>query len=88
MLRHRTTAFVCVCLAGVSAACNEGPKPATPGSGAQALERADARVRVLADAYLDGFFKRNPDQVTLFGVSDGAIPVSFLHQKVRAWAAK
>jgi hypothetical protein len=113
MLRHRTTAFVCVCLAVVSAACNDGPKPATRGSAAPVPERPDARVRSLADAYLDGYLQRNPGQVTFFGgpeareearqalgptfditqfddrvLEDGAIPVSSLHQKIKAWAAK
>jgi len=29
---------------------------------------SDARVKALADAYLEGFFQRNPDQATLYGV--------------------
>jgi uncharacterized protein (DUF885 family) len=90
MLRHRTTAFVCVCLAVVSAACNNAPKPA-PGSGpAPTPERADARVRALADAYLDGFFVRNPDQVTLFGVPGrhhDALPDNGF-DALRAWQSK
>jgi uncharacterized protein (DUF885 family) len=65
MLRHRATAFVCVCLVAAAAACDGGAKAPAP---APAPERADARVRALADAYLDGYFQRNPDQVTLFGV--------------------
>ncbi len=65
MLRHRATAFVCVCLVATSAACNRGAKAPPP---APAPERADARVRALADAYLEGYFQRNPDQVTLYGV--------------------
>jgi uncharacterized protein (DUF885 family) len=32
------------------------------------LEPPDARVRALADSYLDGFFDRNPDQATIYGV--------------------
>src|SRR5258708_33578600 len=91
MLRHRTTAFVCVCLAIVSAACNNGPKPPAPGSSpAPAAERADARVRALADAYLDGFFDRNPDQVTLFGVPGrhhDALPDNGF-DALRSWQAK
>ena len=66
MLRHRTTAFVCVCLVAASAGCDAARKTARPPR--PAPERADARVRALADAYLDGYFQRNPDQVTLFGV--------------------
>jgi hypothetical protein len=99
MLRHRTTAFVCVCLAVVAAGRNEGSKPAAPGSASPVQERADTRVRALADACLEGFFQRNPDQMTLFGSPDAITrrspttgstrsAVSFLHQKIRAWAAK
>ena len=91
MLRHRTTAFVCVCLAVVSAACNNGPKPPAQGSGpAQAPGRADVPVRALADAYLDGFFERNPDQVTLFGVPGrhhDALPDNGF-DALRAWQSK
>ena len=65
MLGYRTTAFVCACLIAATAACERGAKSPAP---APAPERADARVRELADAYLEGFFQRNPDQVTLFGV--------------------
>ena len=51
---------------------------------------ADARVKALADAYLDGFFTRNPDQITLYGVpgrhhdqlSDNSVAA------LRAWQAK
>src|SRR5678815_1556169 len=65
MLRPQTTAFVGACLVVVMAACNRGtPSPAS----APVPEPADARARALADAYLEGFFERNPDQVTLFGV--------------------
>jgi uncharacterized protein (DUF885 family) len=91
MLRPRTTAFVCVCLAVVSAACGEGGKGPAPASRpAPAPERADARVRALADAYLDGFFERNPDQVTLFGVPGrhhDALPDNGF-DALRAWQAK
>lgn len=120
-----------VCL--LTLACGEGRPPPPPPSVA-----ADERVKALADAYLDGFFARNPDQITLYGVpgrrhdkaarqlaqrlarlagprgrlaegdpadrsvdvgqrfdvkafhdrvlEDGAVPVSFLHAKIRAWA--
>jgi uncharacterized protein (DUF885 family) len=33
-----------------------------------APEPADARVRQLADAYLEGYFDRNPDEVTSYGI--------------------
>jgi uncharacterized protein (DUF885 family) len=91
MLRPRTTAFVCVCLAVVSAACGEGAKrPAPASTPPPAPERADARVRALADAYLAGFFERNPDQVTLFGVPGrhhDALPDNGF-DALRAWQAK
>lgn len=71
----------------VLAACDRGtPSPAS----APAPEPADARVRALADAYLEGFFERNPDQVTLFGVPGrrhDALPDNSL-DALRAWQAK
>ena len=87
MLRHRTTAFVCVCLVAASAACDRGAKAPTP---APAPERADARVRALADAYLEGYFQRNPDQVTLYGVPGrhhDALPDNAL-EALNVWQAK
>src|SRR3982074_3533612 len=87
MLRHRTKAFVGACLVAVSAACkNGGNAPAV----APAPERADARVRALRDAYLEGYFQRNPDQLTLFGVSGrrhDALPDNSF-DALRAWQAK
>ena len=87
MLRHRANGFVClvcVCLIAAASACREAKPPA------QAPERPDARVRELADAYLDGFFERNPDQVTLFGVTgrrhDGLPDNSF--DALKAWQAR
>src|SRR3954451_9085442 len=67
MLRHRTTGFVCVCLALTAAGCSRGQQAPAPAQ-TQAPERADAKVRALADAYLEGYFQRNPDQVTLYGI--------------------
>ena len=87
MLRHRTTAFVCVCLVTVSAACDREAKAPAP---APAAERADVRVRALADAYLDGYFQRNPDQVTLYGVPGrhhDALPDNS-REALNAWQAK
>ncbi len=63
MLRHRITAFVFACLLADAAACGRAPEKPVP-----APERSDARVRALADAYLDGFFDRNPDAVTVYGI--------------------
>ncbi len=88
MLRHRANGFiclVCVCLIAAASACRREAKPPAP-----APERPDARVRELADAYLDGFFERNPDQVTLFGVTgrrhDG-LPDNSL-EALKAWQAR
>jgi uncharacterized protein (DUF885 family) len=89
MLRHRTTAFVCGCLIAASAACDRGTKGPAPAA-ATTAEQPDTRVRALADAYLEGYFQRNPDQVTLYGVpgrrhdalSDNSLDA------LRAWQAK
>ena len=56
MLRHRTTAFVCACLVAVSAACGDGATGARRRS-RRRPSRPDARVRALADAYLEGYFR-------------------------------
>ena len=69
------------------AACGRGAKRA---SAAPSPSAADARVRALADAYLDGYFQRNPDQVTLYGVPGrrhDALPDNSL-EALRAWQAK
>ena len=87
MLGHRATAFVCVCLVAVTAACkNVAKEPAT----SPAPERSDARVNALADAYLDGYFRRNPDVATLYGVPGrhhDALPDNSL-DALKAWQAK
>ena len=87
MLRHRTRAFVCACLIAATAACQRAAKSSAPAPGP---ERADARVRELADAYLEGFFDRNPDQVTLYGVPGrhhDALPDNSF-DALRTWQAK
>ena len=87
MLRHRTTAFVCFCLILATAACGRAPNPP---AAAPASEGADARVRRLADAYLDAFFERNPDQVTLYGVPGrrhNGLPDNAF-EALRAWQSK
>jgi uncharacterized protein (DUF885 family) len=87
MLRHRTTAFVCVCLTALAAGCNRG---APQVAYAPAAEKADARVRALADSYLEGYFQRNPDVVTLYGVPGrrhDALPDNSL-DALRIWQAK
>jgi uncharacterized protein (DUF885 family) len=48
-------------IATAAGACSR-PEPAAT------VEPSDARVHALADAYLEGFFERNPDEVTSYGV--------------------
>jgi uncharacterized protein (DUF885 family) len=89
MLRHRTTAFVCGCLIAASTACDRGTKGPPPAA-ATAAEQPDTRVLALADAYLEAYFQRNPDQVTLYGVPgrrhDG-LPDNSV-DALRAWQAR
>jgi uncharacterized protein (DUF885 family) len=89
MLRHRTTAFVCGCLIAASTACDRGTKGPPPAA-ATAAEQPDTRVLALADAYLEAYFQRNPDQVTLYGVPgrrhDG-LPDNSV-EALRAWQAR
>ena len=40
----------------------------TQGNDPQPAPSADDRVKALADAYLEGWFARNPDQGTYYGV--------------------
>src|SRR5262249_59000664 len=54
-----------VLLALGSAACGEAPPQPVAAANDQP---ADAKVKSLADAYLAGFFDRNPDQATYYGV--------------------
>src|SRR5262245_30669295 len=65
-------------------ACGAGQPQAPP------TPAADERVKALADAYLDGFFSRNPDQVTLYGVPGrrhDKLPDNSLNA-LRAWQAR
>src|SRR5436853_6240623 len=56
--------YVGICsVAAIVGGCGGGQQAPT------APPPADGRVRALADAYLEGFFDRNPDQVTLYGVT-------------------
>src|SRR5262249_45482508 len=45
----------------LASACGRAHAPAAPPP-------ADAAIRSLADRYLEGFFERNPDVATLYGV--------------------
>jgi len=65
MVRRLTTTFLCACLSTLVSACNRGAEPA---ASKPQPEAADARVRALADAYLQGYFERYPDAKTLYGV--------------------
>src|SRR6476619_814507 len=81
MVRSRSLSIAGVCL--LALACNDAPAPpkAPP---------ADDRVKALADAYLDGFFARNPDQITLLGVPGrrhDALPDNSL-DALRLWQAR
>src|SRR6266850_2576856 len=83
-VRHRTTAFVWVVSGGSRPPARDRP------SRRRRRARAPMRVRALADAFLEGFFDRNPVAVTIGQfhdrvLEDGAVPVSFLHEKIRSW---
>jgi uncharacterized protein (DUF885 family) len=85
MLGRLTSAFVCASLLTGALACGKAAEPPTAGP-----EPADPRVRALADAYLDGFFQRNPDVVTLYGVPGrrhDKLPDNSL-ESLKAWQAK
>src|SRR5438093_201004 len=87
MIRHRTPGFLCVCLVAATTACHAPGEQAKP---APARESSDARVRALADAYLAGYFDRNPDGVTLYGIPGrhhDQLPDNSLHA-LKAWEAK
>jgi uncharacterized protein (DUF885 family) len=60
MTGRLTIVFLCVCALGCGQAAPTPPVSVAPAS--------DARVRALADAFLEGYFERNPDQITLYGV--------------------
>jgi uncharacterized protein (DUF885 family) len=83
MVRRDSISIAILCtLAG---ACGGGRPPDTPKS-----EPAASRAKALADAYLAGFFARNPDQVTLYGVPGrrhDKLPDNSI-ESLRAWQAK
>jgi uncharacterized protein (DUF885 family) len=60
MVRARTVSVAGSLLLILACAAQPPAPPPAPS--------ADDRVKSLADAYLDGFFARNPDQITLYGV--------------------
>jgi uncharacterized protein (DUF885 family) len=83
MVRARTVSLAAAL--ALTLGCNAGQPPAPP-----AAPNGDARVKALADAYLDGFFSRNPDQVTLFGVPGrrhDKLPDNSL-EALRLWQAR
>src|SRR5438105_15411415 len=66
-----------------ASACSRAHAPAAPPP-------ADARIRSLADRYLDGYFARNPDQVTVYGVPGrhhDKLPDNSL-EALQAWHAR
>ena len=82
MVRRTSFSIAGFCL--FAAACGE------PGQNTQKTEPAATRAKALADAYLDGFLARNPDQVTLFGVPGrrhDELPDNSM-DAVRAWQAR
>src|SRR2546422_4496503 len=86
MVRRLTPTFLCACLSTLVSACNRGAEPAA----SKPHPEADARVRALADAYLQGYFERYPDAKTLYGVPgahhDQLPDNSF--EALKAWHAK
>src|SRR5438270_5305399 len=93
MLRHRTGYFVRTQRAAVAffalfaTACGRSSEPA-PGQPPHVAPAGQAAA--LADAYLNGYFDRNPDAVTQFGVPgrhhDRLPDNSF--DALKAWQAK
>ena len=57
MLKRLILLTLCIALAG----CHSNDRPAPEPD-------ADAQARKLADDYLEAYFARNPDQITLYGV--------------------
>jgi uncharacterized protein (DUF885 family) len=87
MVSRLSTTFLCALFAALVTACNRGAQAPAPPAQAQP---ADARVRALADAYLQGFFERNPDAKTLYGVPGAhhdQLPDNSL-EGLNAWHAK
>src|SRR3954469_5418554 len=87
MLRHRSVCFVGICLLA-SAACSRESQEA--GRADRSARSTGARVRQLADVFLDGFFDRNPDAVTVYGVPGrhhDRLPDNSL-DALKAWQAK
>src|SRR5262245_47129782 len=83
MVRARTVSLAAATL--LTLACGAGQPQAPPPT-----PPADQRMKALADAYLDGFFARNPDQVTLYGVPGrrhDKLPDNSLNA-LRAWQAR
>jgi uncharacterized protein (DUF885 family) len=83
----RISTLVGCCAAVVLSACREAPER---HSQAARPEPSDARVKTLADVYLEGYFDRNPDQATLFGVpgrTHDRLPDNSL-DALKRWQAK
>jgi uncharacterized protein (DUF885 family) len=83
MVRRNSISIAILC--ALAGACGGGRPPDTPKG-----EPAASRAKALADAYLAGFFARNPDQVTLYGVPGrrhDKLPDNSI-ESLRAWQAK
>lgn len=80
-MAHRFAGPVLAALLVVS--CTTPPQPPPPPP-------ADDRVKALADAYLSGYFERNPDQITFFGIPGGQHDrlVDNSLAGLKAWEAK
>jgi len=83
MLRRHSYTLPLLGAIVVAAACSTPAPPPKPAP-------ADGRVKALADAYLEAWFHRNPDQVTYYGVPGShhdKFPDNSL-ESLRAWQAK
>jgi uncharacterized protein (DUF885 family) len=84
--RYAPCATLCALICLAATACGAPQQQVV----AAKHEPADARVKALADAYLSGFFDRNPDQATYFGVPGrhhDQLPDNSLAAQ-KAWEAK
>src|SRR4051812_49102445 len=81
----RTLTIAAACAAAAALFACGGAAPAAPKA-----EPPDARVKALADTFLNAYFDRNPEAATQYGVpgrrhdalSDNSIPA------LRAWEAR
>jgi len=92
---------VCALAVSMAVACGGGSRSASSSAPSSEQRRPSsdgyARVRALADSYVAGYFERNPDQLTYYGVSgahhdklpDNALDsLNAWHAKEDAWLAE